>query len=173
MCTLLWFVHFLTAPIFLASSVPVLLIWLYQWSNLAATAWVYVARRVVPLSCPAVAVINPQIEQSLCWPLQTQKSQSVHTFHRESLCKTQAFFLWWWCVGHIKTDECVHVWKSESVCGHGGFSVHEMDREEGLRWLSLSLSISNSTLLWENALHWSDLLFMALILTIDRIMTLF
>lgn len=76
----------LPPPLFLASGVPVLLIRPYQWSNLAATAWVSVARRAAPLSCPAVAEINPQIEQSPCWPLQTPKSHSVHPSNRDSPC---------------------------------------------------------------------------------------
>lgn len=76
----------LPPPLFLASGVPVLLIRPYQWSNLAATAWVSVARRAAPLSCPAVAEINPQIEQSPRWPLQTPKSCSVHPSNRDSLC---------------------------------------------------------------------------------------
>lgn len=75
----------LPPPLFLASGVPVLLIRPYQWSNLAATAWVSVARQAAPLSCPAVAEINPQIEQSPRWPLQTPKSRSVHP-SRDSLC---------------------------------------------------------------------------------------
>lgn len=76
----------LPPPLFLASGVPVLLIRLYQCSNLATTAWVSVARRAAPLSCPAVAEINPQIEQSPRWPLQTPKSRSVHPTSRDSLC---------------------------------------------------------------------------------------
>lgn len=63
-----------------------LLIRPYQWSNLAATAWVSVARQAAPLSCPAVAEINPQIEQSPCWPLQTPKSRPVRPTNRDSLC---------------------------------------------------------------------------------------
>lgn len=77
---------FCSIVLFLASGVLVILIQPYQWSNLAATAWVSVARRVAPLSGSAVAEINPQIEQSPCWPLQTPKSHCVHPSSRDSLC---------------------------------------------------------------------------------------
>lgn len=140
-----FFFFLLPPPLFLASGVPMLLIRPYQWSNLAATAWVSVARRVVPLSCPAVAEINPQIEQSLSWPLQTPKSRSVHPFNRDSLCLK----LFSSGCGGGRMSVCACVWKSESLWGQGGLSEHEMDRGEGLSWLTEPVYISNDTLLWE------------------------
>lgn len=45
---------------------------------------------------------------------------------------------------------CVHLWRmSENVWGQAGLSEHEMDRGEGLKWLTEPVYISNSTLLWE------------------------
>lgn len=102
----------LPPPLFLASGVPVLLIRPYQWSNLAATAWVSVARQAAPLSCPAVAEINPQIEQSPRWPLQTPKSCSVHPTNRDSLCLKPFFSLrvgrlWGTSSRRENSNECV------------------------------------------------------------------
>lgn len=96
-----------------------LLIRPYQWSNLAATAWVSVARRAAPLSCPAVAEINPQIEQSPHWPLQTPKSCCVHPSNRDSLLPQALFFrvgVDGGALGHIKWEGeggwvCVHEWE--------------------------------------------------------------
>ena len=150
------FFLFAPPPLLLASGVPVLLIRPYQWSNLAATAWVSVARRAAPLSCPAVAEINPQIEQSPCWPLQTPKSCCVHPSNRDSLLPQALFFRvgvdgvgghWGTSSRREKADECVCM--SESVWGQGGLSEREMDRGEGLRWLTEPVYISNGTLLWE------------------------
>lgn len=116
----------LPPPLFLASGVPVLLIRPYQWSNLAATAWVSVARRAAPLSCPAVAEINPQIEQSPRWPLQTPKSHSVHPSNRDSLCLKLFFFsgwvgAWWTSSGREKVDEYVCMCVKEWECVGSGW----------------------------------------------------
>lgn len=51
--------------------------------------------------------------------------------------------------GHVMIDVCASVWKSENAWGQGGLSEHEMDRGEGLKWLTEPVYISNSTLLWE------------------------
>lgn len=51
--------------------------------------------------------------------------------------------------GHVRIDVCASVWKSENAWGQGGLSEHEMDRGEGLKWLTEPVYISNSTLLCE------------------------
>lgn len=143
-------------PLFYASWLSVLLVQPYQWSNLAATAWVSVARRVASLSSPAVAEINPQIEQSPRWPLQTPKSRCAHPTNWESLC-LKLFSLdgkaWGPSIWRRKANECVCagvcVWKKESVWGQGALSEREMDKREGLRRLTEHVYISNGTLLQE------------------------
>ena len=105
----------LPPPLFLASGVPVLLIRPYQWSNLAATAWVSVARHAAPLSCPAVAEINPQIEQSPRWPLQTPEI-SLCTPHRQRFPRPQAPFLGWGGFGRETANECARVCVSVKEC---------------------------------------------------------
>lgn len=51
--------------------------------------------------------------------------------------------------GHVMIDVCASVWKSENAWGQGELSEHEMDKGEGLKWLTEPVYISNSTLLWE------------------------
>lgn len=54
-----------------------------------------------------------------------------------------------WGTGHVRIVVFACVWKSENAWGQGGLSKREMDRAEGLKWLTEPVYISNSTLLWE------------------------
>lgn len=110
----LFFPLTLPSSLFLASGVPVLLIMPYLWSNLAATAWVSVARRAVPLSRPAVAEINPPIEQSRCWPLQTPKSHYTPTLREIRHAK-------FWMGYRTRQDRCVCMCVKDWECVGSGW----------------------------------------------------
>lgn len=104
----------LPSSLFLASGVSLFLIRPYLWSNLAATAWVSVARRVVPLSCPAVAEINPRLNKASADLYKLPNLALYNPFKGRFVVPRFR-----WGTGHVKIGvcACVHVCERVRMCG--------------------------------------------------------